>query len=310
MQTHHGGRPAPAGYAPFGRNLAAMVTPFADGGRLDLDSAVRLARHLVGPGRLDGLVLSGTTGESPTTTDVEKSELIAAIVAAVGDRARIVAGVGTNDTAHTITLAAAAADAGAHGLLVVTPYYSKPTQAGLIAHGHAVADSTDLPVMLYDIPGRTGVPLSTDTLLRLGEHPRIVAVKDAKGDLTAGTEVMARSGLAYYSGDDPLNLAWLCHGAVGVVSVVGHVFGADYAELIEAVDKGDLATAREIHLRLVPAVRTIMSPASQGAIRAKAAVHLLGLISTRATRLPLLPASDAETDEIKAAMAASGREVA
>ncbi|CAN5307197.1 4-hydroxy-tetrahydrodipicolinate synthase [soil metagenome] len=283
-----------------------MVTPFAADGRLDLDSAVRLATHLVDHDRHDGLVLSGTTGESPTTSDEEKESLLRAVIDAVGDRAVIVAGVGTNDTSHSIHLAEQAAKAGAHGLLVVTPYYNKPPQAALLAHFRAVADATELPVILYDIPGRTGTAIQTETLVRAAEHPRIVAVKDAKGDLFAGSEVMARSGLAYYSGDDVLNLAWLAHGAAGVVSVVGHGFGTSYAEMIEAVDAGNLVRAREIHTRLIPAVRTIMSPDSQGAIRAKAVVQILGLIDNRRVRGPLLDASEDDVAVLRDLLHSSG----
>ncbi|MDQ3504377.1 MAG: 4-hydroxy-tetrahydrodipicolinate synthase [Actinomycetota bacterium] len=291
---------------PFGRVLTAMVTPFAADGRLDLDSAVRLATHLVDHDRHDGLVLSGTTGESPTTSDEEKESLLRAVIDAVGDRAVIVAGVGTNDTSHSIHLAEQAAKAGAHGLLVVTPYYNKPPQAALLAHFRAVADATELPVILYDIPGRTGTAIQTETLVRAAEHPQIVAVKDAKGDLFAGSEVMARSGLAYYSGDDVLNLAWLAHGAAGVVSVVGHGFGTSYAEMIDAVDAGKLLRAREIHTRLIPAVRTIMSPDSQGAIRAKAVVQILGLIDNRRVRGPLLDASEDDVAVLRDLLHSSG----
>lgn len=279
---------------PFGAVLTAMVTPFAANGDLDLDGAVRLATHLVDEDRHDGLVLSGTTGESPTTSDAEKESLLRTVIDAVGDRAIIVAGVGTNDTSHTIHLAEQAAKAGAHGLLVVTPYYNKPPQHALLAHFTRVADATDLPMMVYDIPGRTGTAIETETLIRAGEHKRIVAVKDAKGDLFAGSEVMAASRLAYYSGDDVLNLAWLAHGASGVISVVGHAFGTAYAEMINATDAGDLVRAREIHVRLIPAVRTIMARESQGAVRAKAAAQLLGLIDSRRVRGPLLDASEDE----------------
>ncbi len=271
-----------------------MVTPFAADGRLDLDSAVRLATHLVDDDRHDGLVLSGTTGESPTTSDEEKESLLRAVIDAVGDRAVVVAGVGTNDTSHSIHLAEQAAKAGAHGLLVVTPYYNKPPQAALLAHFRAVADATELPVILYDIPGRTGTAIETETLVLAGQHDRIVAVKDAKGDLFAGSEVMARSGLAYYSGDDALNLAWLAHGAAGVISVVGHGFGSSYAEMVDAADEGNMLRAREIHRGLIPAVQTIMSRESQGAVRAKAVAQLLGLIDSRRVRGPLLDASAEE----------------
>src|SRR3954449_9078128 len=240
---------------PFGRLLTAMVTPFAPDGSLDVDGVQKLATYLVDQQRNDALVISGTGGESPTTTDAEKEALLRAVVEAVGDRARVVAGVGTNDTAHTVELAEQAAKAGAHGLLVVTPYYNKPPTEGLVAHFTAVADATDLPVMVYDIPGRTAVRIGTAALLRLASHPRIVAVKEATGDLFAGSEVMAETGLALYSGDDALNLAWLAHGAAGVVSVVGHVAGREYAAMVRAVDAADLPAARGLHTRLLPAVR-------------------------------------------------------
>ncbi len=284
--------------APFGRVLTAMVTPFDADGDLDLDAAQQLAAHLVDHGH-DGLVVNGTTGESPTTDDGEQLELLAAVVEAVGDRATVVAGVGTFDTAHTVDRAFAAAGLGADALLVVTPYYSKPPQAGLAAHFTAVADASDLPVMLYDIPGRTGVPIETETLVRLAAHPRIVAVKDAKGDLYEGSWVMARTDLAYYSGDDSLNLAWLAHGAVGVVSVVGHVAGRQYATMVEAVLEGDLATAQRVNRELLPAVRGIMTR-TQGAIMAKAALQLQGVLTSRAVRLPLVEATPEQVALLRA----------
>jgi 4-hydroxy-tetrahydrodipicolinate synthase len=286
---------------PFGAVLTAMVTPFDGEGAVDLAAAQALAVRLVEEGH-DGLVVSGTTGEAPTTTNAEKESLLRTVLEAVGDRATVVAGVGTNDTRHTVELAEQAAKAGAHGLLVVTPYYNKPPGDGLLAHFTVVADSTDLPTMLYDIPGRTGLRIGTQNLLRLGEHPRIVAVKDATGDLFAGSEVMARTDLVYYSGDDTLNLAWLAHGAAGVVSVVGHVTGPQYAAMIRAVDAGDLATARAIHTTLIPAVANIMSPVSQGAVRVKAALQLRGALPNRMTRLPLLPAPDADLPALRAAL--------
>jgi len=269
-----------------------MVTPFDAGGALDLDAAQRLAAYLVDSGN-DGLVVSGTTGESPTTTDAEKEALLRAVLEAVGSRAHVLAGVGTNDTRHSVELAEQAAKAGAHGLLVVSPYYNKPPAAGLVEHFTAVADATDLPVMLYDIPGRTGIRITTPVLLRLAEHQRIVAVKEATGDLFAGSEVMARTDLAYYCGDDALNLAWLAHGASGLVSVVGHVAAARYAELVRAVDAGDLAAARAVHNALIGPVRGIMTR-TQGAIMAKAALELQGVLANRVMRLPLVAATDEE----------------
>jgi 4-hydroxy-tetrahydrodipicolinate synthase len=282
----------------FGSVLVAMVTPFTDEGELDLATAQRLATTLVDSG-CDGLVVSGTTGESPTTSDAEKEALLRAVLEAVGERATVVAGVGTNDTAHSVELARAAAKAGAHGSLVVTPYYSKPPQAGLLAHFTAVADATDLPVMLYDIPGRSGVPIQAETLVRLTEHPRIKAVKDAKSDLYEAAWVMHRSGLEYYSGVDELNLPWLATGASGLVSVVGHVAAGHYRRMVDAVDAGDLATARSVNTGLLPAVRGIMTRA-QGAIMAKAALQLQGVLPGRHLRLPLVSATDDEVALLRA----------
>jgi 4-hydroxy-tetrahydrodipicolinate synthase len=278
-----------------------MVTPFRADGALDLAGAQRLATHLVDHGH-DGLVISGTTGESPTTSDAEKESLIRAVVEAVGDRARVVAGTGTNDTHHTVELSRSAEKAGAHALLLVTPYYNKPPQEALVRHFEAAVDAVDLPVLLYDIPGRTGTAIAYDSLLRLAEHERILGVKDAKGDLFQGSRVMASTDLAYYSGDDALNLAWLCHGAVGVISVVGHVHGEDYAAMVAATDQGDLASAIGIHRRLIPSVRAIMDLSSQGAIRAKAALQLLGVIDDRTVRPPLLEATDDEVARLRDAL--------
>src|SRR3954451_1046555 len=207
---------------PFGRVLTAMVTPFRTDGRLDLARAEELATHLVDLGN-DGLVVNGTTGEGPTTTDVEKAELVRAVVSAVGGRATVVAGAGTYDTAHSVHLAREAEKAGAHGLLVVTPYYSRPPQSGLLLHFTAVADATGLPVMIYDIPPRSIVPIEIDTLRRLAEHPRIRAVKDARADLRVGAEVIATSPVPYSPGLARFTLPWLGIGAVGFVSVLGHV---------------------------------------------------------------------------------------
>ncbi|HEV2784203.1 MAG TPA: 4-hydroxy-tetrahydrodipicolinate synthase [Actinophytocola sp.] len=287
---------------PFGRVLVAMVTPFTAGGALDLNAAQALATHLVELGA-DGLVLNGTTGESPTTSDTEKSDLVRAVVEAVGDRATIVSGAGTYDTVHSVHLAKDAEKAGAHGLLLVTPYYSRPPQRGLLAHFTTVADSTGLPVMLYDIPPRTVVPIETDTLCRLAEHPRIVAVKDAKGDLRAGAEVMARSGLAYYCGDDALNLPWLSVGAVGFVSVIGHVVADRLRSMIDAFESGDVATARRINTGLLPVLRAFGRVG--GVIFSKAALGLSG-VQVGDPRLPLPAATPAELDLISADLTEAG----
>jgi 4-hydroxy-tetrahydrodipicolinate synthase len=266
-----------------------MVSPMSPDGSLDLDDAAKLAAHLVDNGH-DGLVVNGTTGESPTTTDAEKVDLVRVVVEAVGDRAHIIAGAGSNNTAHSVESARAAAKAGAQGLLVVTPYYNKPPQEGILAHFTTVADATDLPVIVYDIPGRTGIPIHTRTLLQMADHPRIVAVKDAKGDLFAASEVMSQTDLQWYSGDDTLNLAHLSQGAVGIVSVVGHLAGRPYAEMVAAVAGGNLARAIEIHRQLIPAVNAVMH-ITQGAITVKAALRDRGVIASAAVRLPLVSAT-------------------
>lgn len=273
---------------PFGRVLTAMVTPMHEDGSIDLDGVQALAAHLADHGH-DGLLVNGTTGESATTTDEENVDVVRAVVDAVGDRVNITAGVGTNDTAHSVRAAQALAEVGAHGVLIVTPYYNKPPQAGIIEHFRTVASATDLPAMVYDIPGRTGTALTTETIRRLAEIDRIVAVKDAKGDLFEASRLMAETDLLWYSGDDVLNLAHLAQGAAGVVSVVGHVAGDHYAQMVAAVDAGDLTTARAIHRQLIPAVDAIMN-VSQGAIQAKAAMKLLDVIDSDFCRLPLLPA--------------------
>jgi len=280
-----------------------MVTPFTADGALDVAGAQRLASHLVDDGGCDGLVLSGTTGESPTTSDEEKHTLLAAVLEAVGDRASVLAGVGTNDTAHTVQLARMAADAGADGLLVVTPYYSRPPQDGLARHFQTVADATDLPVMLYDIPVRTGVPLEVETLVRLAEHPRIVAVKDAKGDLGAVSWTLARTDLAYYCGEDMLNLPMIAVGAVGVVSVVGHVVGPRLREMLDAYDKGDIAHAAAIHRGLLPVYTGTFR--TQGVILTKATLALLGLPGGP-VRSPLVDATDEQVARLQEDLRAGG----
>jgi 4-hydroxy-tetrahydrodipicolinate synthase len=291
---------------PFGRLLTAMVTPFTADGSLDLDGAARLANHLVDEQGNDALVVNGTTGESPTTTDVEKERLIRAVVEAVGDRAKVVAGVGTNDTRHTIELAETAEKAGAHGLLVVTPYYNKPPQSGLIRHFTAVADATGLPVMLYDIPHRSGVAIATETLVRLAEHGRIVAVKDAKGDLTATSWVTSRTELAYYSGEDSLTLPALAVGCVGLVGTSTHLTGALAKRMIEAYEAGDHGTALALHRRLLPLFTGIFR--TQGAILVKAGLNAKGL-PAGPVRPPLVDATDDEIAQLRADCAAAGLEL-
>ena len=279
---------------PFGRVLTAMVTPFDIDGGLDLARAEELASHLIELGN-DGLVVNGTTGESPTTTDQEKSELIRAVVGAVGDRATVLAGAGTYDTAHSIHLARDAEKAGAQGLLLVTPYYSRPPQSGLLAHFTAIADATELPVMLYDIPPRSVVPIELPTLQRLAAHPRILAVKDARNDLRIGTEVMATTSLVYYSGDDPVNLPWLAVGGVGFVSVIGHVVADRLRVMLDAFEAGELDRARRINAGMLPVQRAMGRVG--GAVFVKTALRLRGL-DVGDTRLPLPPATEQQVRDI------------
>ncbi len=282
--------PASLAPAPFGRVLTAMVTPFGDDGSVDLDATARVATHLVDNGN-DGIVVSGTTGEAPTTSTEEDGQILRAVIDAVGDRAKVVAGVGTNHTAHSVELAEQAFKIGADGVLLVTPYYNKPTQEGVAAHFEAVARASELPVMLYDIPGRTGVTIAEDTYKRVAENDRIVAVKDAVGNLFRGVRIMDDTGLAFYSGDDVMNLGWLTHGGSGVVSVVGHVAGNEYAAMVRAVETGDLGEAIAIYRRLVPVVDAVMNRAP-GVMMAKAGLQLLGVLENRTVRLPLVPAGD------------------
>lgn len=289
--------------APVGRMLTAMVSPFAADGSLDVAGASRLATYLVDDLGHDGVVVNGTTGEAPTTSDPEKDVIIRAVVEAVGDRAHVVAGVGTYDTAHSVHLARAAAAAGADALLVVTPYYNRPPQAGLVAHFTAVADATDLPVITYDIPKRTGVAIESDTFARLAEHPRIVANKDAKGDLEAAQLVMARTGLPWYSGDDALNLPLYAVGAVGFISVVGHLVGDRIAGMATAFEAGDVAGARRMNTELLPVYEGCFR--TQGVILTKAALADLGL-PAGPVRPPLVDATAEQRSLLRADLARGG----
>jgi 4-hydroxy-tetrahydrodipicolinate synthase len=288
--------------ARLGTVLTAMVTPFGPDGSLDLATAKVLAKRLVDAG-CDGLVVFGTTGESPTTSDDEKIALLGAVLEAVGDRARIIAGAGTYDTAHSVHLAKACEAEGAHGLLVVTPYYSRPSQAGLIAHFTAVADATALPNVLYDIPPRSAVPIEWDTVRAIAPHPNIVAIKDAKGDLHGGAMIMAETGLAYYSGDDALNLPWLAMGATGFISVWGHFAASQLREMLSSFTSGDIATARKVQI----ALGSLHEAQNRlgGVTMSKAGLRLLGL-DTGEPRLPQIPATAEQVEMLAADMRAAG----
>jgi len=288
--------------APFGRLITAMVTPFKADGAIDWDGVEKLAQHLVDTGH-DGIAVNGTTGEAPTTKSSEKLEIIKVVKAVVGSKITILSGAGDNETSYTVEQAKRSQDAGADGLLVVTPYYNKPPQAGIEAHFRAVADATDLPMMIYDIPGRTGVPIEPDTIVRLAEHPKIVALKDAKGDVASTSWVIKRCGIPVYSGDDILNLPLLSVGAVGFVSVCGHTVGKDLRELLDAWFAGNSARALEIHQKLLPVYTGTFR--TQGAILTKAALTLMGLPGGH-TRLPLVDATDAQIAQLREDLRAGG----
>lgn len=292
----------------FGTLLTAMVTPFTEDGEVDFDAAGKLAAKLVDDG-CDGLVVTGTTGETSTLTDEENLGMFKAVLEAVGGRAKVIAGTGTNDTRHSVSLSRRAADLGVDGLLLVTPYYNKPSQAGVRAHFETVASATDLPVMLYDIPGRTGIAVETDTILRLAEHPNIAGLKDAKADFAAVTRVLAKTDLAVYSGDDGLTLPWMAAGALGVVSVTAHVATAQFRALVDAALAGDFATARRIHFELDPVIRGVMTRV-QGAVATKQVLKWQGVLPNSVVRLPLVEPGDAELSLIRNDLAEAGMDFA
>ena len=290
---------------PFGRLLTAMITPFKDDLSIDWAGVEKLAKHLVSTGH-DGIVVNGTTGEAPTTSDDEKIEIIKVARKAVDGKAKVVAGAGNNETSHSVEQAEMAANAGADGLLVVTPYYNKPPQAGIEAHFRAMADATKVPVMLYDIPGRTGVAIEPDTIVKLASHPNIVALKDAKGDVASTSWVIKRCGIPVYSGDDILNLPLLSVGAVGFVSVCGHTVGADLRVMLDSWFSGDSAKALEIHQKLLPVYTGTFR--TQGAILTKAALNMMGLPGGK-VRLPLVDATESQISQLREDLRAGGVKV-
>jgi 4-hydroxy-tetrahydrodipicolinate synthase len=288
--------------APFGRLITAMVTPFAKDGSIDWDGVATLATHLADHGH-DAIAVNGTTGEAPTTKSSEKLEIIKVVKSTVGSRVKVLSGAGDNETSYTVEQAKRSAEAGADGLLIVAPYYNKPPQAGIEAHFKVVSQATDLPIMMYDIPGRTGVEIESDTIVRLFELPNIVALKDAKGNLAATSEVIARCGIPVYSGDDILNLPFLSIGAVGFVSVCGHTVGSELKAMLEAWFAGDTARALEIHQKLIPVFKGTFR--TQGAILTKAAMTLMGLPGGT-TRLPLVDATPAQIATLREDLIAGG----
>ena len=288
--------------APFGRLITAMITPFAKDGSIDWDGVATLATHLADHGH-DAIAVNGTTGEAPTTKSSEKLEIIKVVKSTVGSRVKVLSGAGDNETSYTVEQAKRSADAGADGLLIVTPYYNKPPQAGIEAHFKAVASATDLPIMMYDIPGRTGVEIESDTIVSLFDLPNIVALKDAKGNLAATSDVIARCGIPVYSGDDILNLPFLSIGAVGFVSVCGHTVGTELKAMLDAWFAGDTARALEIHQKLIPVFKGTFK--TQGAILTKAAMNLMGLPGGT-TRLPLVDATPAQIATLREDLIAGG----
>ncbi len=288
--------------APFGRLITAMITPFAKDGSIDWDGVATLATHLADHGH-DAIAVNGTTGEAPTTKSSEKLEIIKVVKSTVGSRVKVLSGAGDNETSYTVEQAKRSAEAGADGLLIVAPYYNKPPQAGIEAHFKAVASATDLPIMMYDIPGRTGVEIESDTIVRLFDLPNIVALKDAKGNLAATSDVIARCGIPVYSGDDILNLPFLSIGAVGFVSVCGHTVGIELKAMLDAWFAGDTARALEIHQKLIPVFKGTFK--TQGAILTKAAMNLMGLPGGT-TRLPLVDATPAQIATLREDLIAGG----
>lgn len=288
--------------APFGRMITAMVTPFNKDGSVDWDGVATLAQHLVDNGH-DAIAVNGTTGEAPTTKSSEKIEIIKVVKSTVGSKIKVISGAGDNETEYSINQAKRTAEAGADGLLVVTPYYNKPPQAGIELHFKAMADATDLPVMMYDIPGRTGIEIESDTIVRLAEHKNIAALKDAKGNPAATSWVIKRSSIPVYSGDDILNLPLLSVGAVGFVSVCGHTVGAQLRVMLDAWFSGDSNKALEVHQQLLPVFTGTFR--TQGAILTKAALNLMGLPGGF-TRLPLVDATDAQISQLKIDLQAGG----
>lgn len=289
--------------APFGTVLTAMATAFAPDGSVDLEGTQRIARHLVDHGH-DGLVVSGTTGESPTTTKEEDGDTLAAVREAVGPDVKLVAGVGTNDTSTSVWLAQQARKQGADGVLLVTPYYNKPGQRGIVQHFRQVVDAAELPVMLYDVPGRTGSSIALESYAEMASWEPVVAVKDAVGDFPRAAKIVDL-GYALYSGDDVNTLGFLAHGAVGVVSVAGHVAGDDIAEMIASFRSGDHDGALAIYHRMLPAFEAIMGVPNYGATTAKAALELLGVLDNRRVRSPLVPLDDDEVAALRAGLEAS-----
>ncbi|GGD43865.1 4-hydroxy-tetrahydrodipicolinate synthase [Microbacterium faecale] len=271
---------------PFGQVLVALVTPMTPDGEVDWGATEQLIDDVIVSGA-DGVVVTGTTGETSTLTDPEKIRLVEVGKSVASGRAKIITGGGSNETAHAIELYEKSEKAGADGIMIVTPYYNKPTQAGILTHFRLIADSTDLPTILYDIPGRTGVPIRYETFLRLAKHPNILAVKDAKADFSEVSRVLNQTDLIYFSGDDANTLPLLSIGASGLIGVTANIAAGPYRTMVDAVNRGDLTTATEQHKKLEPLVRAVMTHVP-GTVSTKYILHGLGRISSPRVRLPLV----------------------
>ena len=282
---------------PFGQVLVALVTPFTADGEVDWPSVERHIDKVISDGA-DGIVVTGTTGETSTLTDPEKIKLVEVGVSVSAGRAKIITGGGSNETAHAMQLAQKSAKAGADANMIVTPYYNKPTQAGILTHFRMIADATDLPVILYDIPGRTGVAIAYDTFLRAAKHPNILAVKDAKGDFAEVSRVLNQTDLMYFSGDDANVLPHLAIGATGLIGVTANIASGPYRTIVDAVNAGDLATATAAHKALEPLVRAVMTHVP-GTVAAKYILHGLGRIGSPRVRLPLVGPEEWEAAQIE-----------
>ncbi|MGK2852600.1 MAG: 4-hydroxy-tetrahydrodipicolinate synthase [Microbacteriaceae bacterium] len=282
---------------PFGQVLVALVTPFLPDGEVDWAGVEKHIDDVITAGA-DGIVVTGTTGETSTLTDAEKLRLVEVGKSVASGRARIITGGGSNETAHAIELYKASEKAGADGVMIVTPYYNKPTQAGVLTHFRMIADATDLPVILYDIPSRTGIPIKYETILRAAQHPNILAVKDAKGDFSEVSRVLNQTDLLYFSGDDANVLPHLAIGATGLIGVTANVTATPYRQMVDAVNAGDLATATAAHKALEPLVRALMTHVP-GTVAVKYILHGLGRIGSPRVRLPLVGPEDWEAAQIE-----------
>ena len=282
----------------FGQVLVALVTPMTSEGEVDWAATERHIDYVISNGA-DGVVVTGTTGETSTLTDPEKIQLVQVGKSVSAGRAKIITGGGSNETAHAMQLNKLSEKAGADGVMIVTPYYNKPTQAGVLTHFRMIADATDLPVILYDIPGRAGIAIAYETFLRAAKHPNIVAVKDAKGDFAQASRIMNETDLIYFSGDDPNVLAHLAIGATGLIGVTANIAPKAYREMVDATNRNDFNDALTVHNALEPLVRSAMTHVP-GTVSSKYILHGLGLIDSPRVRLPLVGPEESEAARIEA----------